>query len=174
MINKEAYNFKKENESVFRLQARNLVTNELVDTNVLLFTEDVSLAAKVDLATQAIGEIAKAEEKPDIADIKSAREEMLSNVDVSDKDKIFTLLALQDELNYLKNITNKAISVFDDIFEEGAFNSVVKARYGKIITPNLVFVIELLGIISQAATALSANELQGRIEKMKKRLNDNV
>ena len=67
MINKEAYNFKKENENVFRLQARNLVTNELVDTDVLLFTEDVSLAAKVDLATQAIGEIARAEEKPDIA-----------------------------------------------------------------------------------------------------------
>ena len=84
MINKEAYNFKKENDNVFRLQARNLVTNELVDTNVLLFTEDVSLAAKVDLATQAIGEIARTEEKPDIADIKSAREEMLSNADGSE------------------------------------------------------------------------------------------
>lgn len=171
------FTFSRLSDAVSCLQARDINSGELIDTKVLIYADDIGISSELSNILVEISEKASkiSENREGIT------EEDLSNAvldtlpeDASDtlKNEVKLLVSTHMDLFALEQISKFAIGKFDSIFGEGAFNSIIVARYGRAFTPSLLLVIKIISFISEYGSLFAASELSGAIKKIKERTNN--
>lgn len=156
------------------LQAKNIITHEYKDTAVYVYSDDVSLSASLtDLLTK-MSEMASDESFNELAnvdaEIATAIESALTVDDNEEKKVIADNAKLMTNIALLNDLSNRSAVLFDNIFGDGTLNSVLVARFGRKITPTLVFLLQLVGLISEFGAYFTANELSSAISKFERRI----
>ena len=168
------YSFKKLSDAVSCLQARDINTGALIDTKVLIYSDDISVSSELSGILSEVGEkVSKINENR-----QEISEEKLSQAvidalpeDSSDKLKsdIKMLVSTHMDLFALEQISKFAIEKFNAIFGEGAFESIIIARYGRSFTPSLLLLIKIISFISEYGSLFAASELSTAMNKIMER-----
>lgn len=163
--------FKTENKGIATLYVRDLTVNKLVKTAINVYADDVSLTNRL---TEAIAEVTEYVKSIDFNENQgtSVKEAIDNTIELPEDEKKSVDISVAAHLNMLaiEPISRKAIVKFDSIFGDGAMNIVTKARYGRELVPNLLFILKLFCFISSFSAAYASSNLYESIEEIKGRL----
>ena len=173
-VSNAEFKFEMVNEKSAVLQAKNLITNEYENTRLYVFSDDLSLGTSLSDLITKMSELASADKYADLANSGEDVAKLIDSViTAEDEDTrkaitrdatVFANVALVNELSL------DCCKLFDTVFGEGILDSVLIARFGRKITPTIVFLIQLVGMISEFSNFFSASALSDSIAKFEKRV----
>lgn len=169
---KQDFIFEPVSEGIVELKVHNLVTNNYENSGLLIYSDDISLSNRL---TEAVKNIADM-----VTNLKDNTSELSNTLktavdesfELPDDEKQTLMVLVNSHINMvtLEPISIEAISKFDEIFGEGSLNNIIKLRYGRILTPNLLFILKLFCFISEFSAAYASSNLSKNIESIKARL----
>lgn len=166
--------FNKLSEASSVLQVKHIDTNTLIDTKVVLFADDLSLSTQLSEIMIEINDkvvaATKDPERPSKETLSNAIKESFGDKITDEiKEQVELLISTHIDLIVLENVSKFAIEKFDAIFGEDAFESIIKARYGRNFVPSLLLVLKILSFISEYAALFAARGITENMQKIKER-----
>ena len=168
--------FNKLSSAASVLQVKNIDTNTLIDTKVILFADDLSLSSQLSEILVSISDkVAEVHGNPDNLSketINSAITESFG-ADVTEdiREQVNLLISTHIDLLLLETVAKFAIEKFNAIFGEGAFESIISAKYGRAFVPSLLLIIQIISFISEYAALYAAAGITESMKKIKERTN---
>ena len=171
-FNTEDFSLDKTSDNYAILRVKNIDTKEFVDTSIRVLFDDVSFASRMNDVLVDISSSAS-----DISNSEGDKyNKILSEVDavedIAEENKhIFkTFLSVQAEVSKVQAVSSYAKEKFDNALGDGSLDSIMKARYGKVFLPNVIFIGSILSFLSNAGSAAIAKELSNTLKDINERV----
>lgn len=159
-------------EGIVELNVRNLITNKYERSGLFVYSDDISLSNRLTEAVKNIADMVNnlKDNTSELSDtLKTAIDE---SFELPEDEKLTLTVLVNSHINMvtLEPISLEAITKFDEIFGEGSLNNIIKLRYGRVLTPNLLFILKLFCFISEFSAAFASSNLSKNIDAIKARL----
>lgn len=164
--------FETVSEGIVELKVRNLVTNTYERSALFVYSDDISLSNRLTEAVKNIADL--------VTNLKDNTSELSNTLktaidesfELPEDEKLTLTVLVNSHINMvtLEPISIEAITKFDEIFGEGSLNNIIKLRYGRVLTPNLLFILKLFCFISEFSAAYASSNLSKNIKSIKARL----
>ena len=157
-----------------KLRVKNLETNKLIDTPIVIFKDDIGLSSELGEIITKIAEKGN-ELSADSSDVtKSAIEDAIQKSLTEDAVKehgemLKNLVSVHIDMLIAEQLSKYAMRVFNEYFGENTIEGIIKARYSRVITPNILFIIKLISFISEYSSLFAAKNLSESISRIKDR-----
>lgn len=174
MFSTEDFELVKMNDKYAELRTKNIMTGDMTDTGVIVLFDDIDFSSRL---SEAIAEIAEAASAINSVDTKEY-DDILGKIKASDKISdehkqiMDMLITMQSEILKVKAVSQAAKDKFDNAVGEGSLDKIVKARFGKVFLPNVIFIGSLLSFLTNAGSALIASELTSTLNSINERFKD--
>ena len=174
MFTTEDFELVKINDKYAELRTKNIMTGEMTATGITVLFDDIDFSSRLSTAIAEIAESASAINSVDTSEYDSILDKINSSDKVNEENKsiMSMLIKMQSEILKVQAVSQAAKTKFDNALGEGSLDSVVKARFGKVFLPNVVFIGSLLSFLTNAGSALIASELTTTLNSINERFKD--
>lgn len=170
--NLDDFRFVKISGNVANLTVRSVLTDNYTKSTINVFDDDIGLSKRLsDLIGNIMTDVSKTDLNVNglIDDTKAVINDTV-DVDETKRKSVNISIAAHANVYMFEQISKSAMEQFNEIFGEGSIESIIVARYGRNLIPNLLFILKLICYISEFSAIFSTATLSKSIAEIKERV----